>query len=95
MKRWGFSSAVIPAVAGILLALVITFISVGLTEKVSAEGDYCDPPPGCASLGCVTNGGQKSCVNYSVPGGSGSCGANSCKTYKPPGGDEPVGGGSL
>lgn len=87
MKKTTYRELMLSALAGSVLALVVAFSSVGLTQKVSAD-DYCVPPPGCGTWGCFARGdGVKSCKNYNLQGGS--CSSNSCKA-------SPVGdGGGL
>lgn len=61
MKNLNFRATVFSSVAGIILAMAV-FLSFGLAPTAAAD-DWCpNPPTGCASMGCFTNGvGQKSC----------------------------------
>ena len=80
---------------GIIFAIVI-FLSFGYSQMAEAE-DWCpNPPAGCASAGCFTNGvGVKTCKYFAQENGA-SCHVGGACSPAPGGGGEvvPVEGGS-
>lgn len=87
MKSSNFRATMFSSVAGIALAIAM-FLSFGHTQKALAD-DWCpNPPEGCASAGCFTNGvGKKTCKYFAQVNGA-SCHVGGACSPAPGGGGE-------
>lgn len=91
MKSSNYRTTIFSSIAGVVFALVV-FISFGYSQTAVA-GDWCpNPPAGCASAGCFTNGaGQKSCKYFAQVNGAECHVGGACSSGY--GGSEGGGGG--